>query len=121
MRSSWSRWLAYGSSKQANILFTVEAARRWAPLGVLPTCYFPGLIRSRFATTSPAFMVGKLIPVLVGSPRRGADTLVWLATSEAQPGGYYFLRQPFVATPRSTNPARAARLWQASLAATGLQ
>src|SRR6185295_9605537 len=88
MRSSWSRWVAYGSSKQANILFTVEAAGRWRALGVLPTCFFPGLIRSRFATTSPAFMLGKLIPVLVGSPRRGADTLVWLASApDAQPGG----------------------------------
>ncbi len=118
---AWSRWLAYGSSKQANILFTVEAARRWAPLGITPTCYFPGLIRSRFASSSPMFMLGKLIPVLVGSPRRGADTLVWLATTdEAVPGGYYFQRSAFVATTRATDPDRAARLWRASSAACGL-
>jgi NAD(P)-dependent dehydrogenase (short-subunit alcohol dehydrogenase family) len=118
---SWSRWLSYGSSKQANILFTIEAARRWWPLGVLPTCFFPGLVRSRFASTSPAFMLGKLIPVLVGSPRRGADTLIWLATTAgAEAGGYYFLRQPFVATPRSSDPVRAERLWSASRAAVGL-
>jgi NAD(P)-dependent dehydrogenase (short-subunit alcohol dehydrogenase family) len=121
MQRTFGRWLAYGSSKQANVLFTVEAARRWAPLGVVPTCFFPGLIRSRFAATSPAFMLGKLIPVLVGSPRRGADTLVWLATeAEAVPGGYYFMRQEFVATPRSTNPGRAERLWRASELAAGL-
>jgi len=121
MERSFSRWLAYGSSKQANVLFTVEAARRWAPLGVVPTCFFPGLIRSRFASTSPAFMLGKLVPVLVGSPRRGADTLVWLATeADAVPGGYYFMRQEFVATPRSTNPGRAERLWRASELAAGL-
>jgi hypothetical protein len=60
--------------------------------------------------------------VLVGSPRRGADTLVWLATAPGtQPGGYYFLRQPFVATPRSTDPERAARLWLSSLAAADLR
>jgi NAD(P)-dependent dehydrogenase (short-subunit alcohol dehydrogenase family) len=118
-----SRWLAYGSSKQANLLFTLEAARRWTPLGVLPTAFFPGLVRSRFATTSPLFMLGKLIPVLFSSPRRAADTLFWLATTsehDLAPGAYYFLRQPFAATPRSTRPARATRLWQASLRAAGL-
>jgi NAD(P)-dependent dehydrogenase (short-subunit alcohol dehydrogenase family) len=118
-----SRWLAYGSSKQANVLFTLEAARRWAPLGVLPTAFFPGLVRSRFATTSPLFMLGKLIPVLFASPDRASDTLLWLADAPAHelaPGGYYFLRQPFAATPRSTSPQRAARLWQSSLTATDL-
>ena len=115
-----SRWLAYGSSKQANILFTLEAARRWTPLGILPTAFFPGLVRSRFAGTSPLFMLGKLIPVLFASPRRATDTLLWLADAPARgkaaPGGYYFLRQPFAATPRSTSRPRAARLWQSSLA-----
>jgi NAD(P)-dependent dehydrogenase (short-subunit alcohol dehydrogenase family) len=116
-----SRWLAYGASKQANLLFTVEAARRWGPYGVVPTCFFPGLVRSRFAATSPLFTLGKAVPLLVTSPRRGADTLVWLAsTPDSVPGGYYFRRAPFAATPRSTDPDRAARLWAASLAAVGL-
>ncbi len=116
-----SRWLAYGSSKQANVLFTLEAARRWTPLGILPTAFFPGLVRSRFATTSPLFMLGKLIPVLFTSPLRATDTLLWLADAPApdlSPGGYYFLRQPFAATPRATSAGRAARLWQSSLTAT---
>ena len=47
-RRQVSRWLAYGASKQANVLFTVEAARRWTGLGVVATCFFPGLIRSGF-------------------------------------------------------------------------
>jgi NAD(P)-dependent dehydrogenase (short-subunit alcohol dehydrogenase family) len=117
-----SRWLAYGSSKQANILFTVEAARRWTGYGIVATCFFPGLVRSRFATSSPMFMLGKLIPVLVTSPRRAADTLVWLAgADEARvPGGYFFRRSPFAATPRATDPERARRLWDASLSAVGL-
>ncbi|UWZ40763.1 SDR family NAD(P)-dependent oxidoreductase [Dactylosporangium roseum] len=117
-----SRWLAYGSSKQANILFTLEAARRWTGSGVLPLAFFPGLVRSRFASTSPLFMLGKLVPVLFTSPARAADTLTWLATapeSALVPGGYYFLRQPFAATARSTSPSRAERLWNASLQAAG--
>lgn len=113
---------AYGSSKQANILFTREAARRWGPLGVLPTCVFPGLIQSRFGRTSALFSAAKLVPVLFQPPERGADTLVWLATDDDTPraGEYYAFRRPFVASPRSVDDDRARRLWMASLAAVGL-
>ncbi|MCO8274142.1 SDR family NAD(P)-dependent oxidoreductase [Actinoplanes sp. TRM 88003] len=113
------RWLAYGASKQANILFTIEAARRWASYGIVPTAYFPGLIRSGFGSTSPAFSVARL---LFRGPDEGADTLTWLATEPAAlvPGGYFAWRAPFRASPRSTSPARAARLWQSSLTAVGL-
>ncbi|WP_250005424.1 SDR family NAD(P)-dependent oxidoreductase [Actinoplanes sp. M2I2] len=116
------RWLAYGASKQANILFTVEAARRWTASGIVPTCYFPGLIHSGFGTTSPAFSAARLAPGLFRPPAEGADTLVWLATDPAAriPGGYFAGRALFRATPRSTNPDRAARLWTSSLAAVGL-
>jgi NAD(P)-dependent dehydrogenase (short-subunit alcohol dehydrogenase family) len=116
-------WLGYGAGKQANILFTVEAARRWAPLGVVPTCFFPGLIRSGFGGRSPFFTLGKLAPGVFRTAEQGADTLVWLADDPAGlvPGGYYAWRRPFVATPRSTNLGRAHRLWESSLAAVDLQ
>ena len=116
------RWLAYGSSKQANILFTVEAARRWADRGIVPTCFFPGLVRTGFGTTSPLFSLARLIPGLVVPPDVGASTLVWLATDPAAlvPGGYFAFRRAFAATPRSTDPERARRLWEASRAAVGL-
>ncbi len=117
-----SRWLAYGASKQANLLFTVEAARRWAPLGIVPTCFFPGLVRSRFGLSSPLFTLSRVVPVLSRSPERAADTLVWLASDEAAlvPGGYFAFRTEFVATPRATDPGRSAQLWDASLCAVGL-
>jgi NAD(P)-dependent dehydrogenase (short-subunit alcohol dehydrogenase family) len=116
------RWAAYGASKQANVLFTVEAARRWAPLGVVPTCFFPGLVRSGFGVRSPAFTAAKLVPGLFRTSERAADTLVRLATDPAAlvPGGYFAGRDRFPATPRSTSPARAGRLWTASAAAVGL-
>ncbi len=121
-RRQVSRWLAYGASKQAGILFTVEAARRWAPLGIVPTCYFPGLIRSGFGSRSPLFSAAKLAPGVFRSNEEGADTLVWLASDPAAlvPGGYFAWRRPFAATPRSTDARRARRLWDASAAATGL-
>jgi len=120
-RRQISRWLAYGASKQANILMTVEAARRWTGLGIVATCFFPGLIRSGFGRQSPAFSLARLAPGLFRSSEQGADTLVWLATDPDAliPGGYFARRAPLPATGRSTNPARAQRLWQSSLAAVG--
>jgi NAD(P)-dependent dehydrogenase (short-subunit alcohol dehydrogenase family) len=121
-RRQVSSWLAYGASKQANILFTVAAARRWTALGIVPTSFFPGLIRSGFGRRSPAFSLARLAPGLFRSSEQGADTLTWLATDPAAllPGGYFADRAPLGATRRSTNPARAERLWNASLAAVGL-
>jgi hypothetical protein len=101
---------------------TGEAARRWAGLGIVPTCFFPGLIRSGFGRASPAFSVARFAPGLFRSSEQGADTLVWLATDPDAlvPGGYFAWRAPFTATGRSTAPDRAHRLWQSSLAAVGL-
>jgi NAD(P)-dependent dehydrogenase (short-subunit alcohol dehydrogenase family) len=118
-----SRWLSYAASKQANILFTVEAARRWSHLGVVPTCFFPGLVRTRFARSSFMFGLSKLAPVVMRSAGRGAQTLVWLATEPAgaqSPGQYFYDKAPFVATPMATDPQRAQRLWTASRSAVGL-
>ncbi len=117
-----SRWLAYGASKQANILFTVEAARRWTALGVVATCFFPGLVQSRFARSSILFGTTRLIPGLIRSPATAADTLVWLATDPAAlaPGEYFAFRSLFVAMPYSTDAGRARRLWRSSLVGVGL-
>jgi NAD(P)-dependent dehydrogenase (short-subunit alcohol dehydrogenase family) len=117
-----SRWLAYGASKQANALFTVEAGRRWAADGIVATCFFPGLVQTRFARSSLLFTLARPLPVVVLPPAVAADTLVWLATAEEAlvPGGYFAFRTPFVATPRATDPGRAARLWRSSLTAVGL-
>lgn len=120
-RRQLSRWLAYGASKQANILFTAEAARRWATYGIVPTCFFPGLIRSRFGRRSPVFSLAGLVPVLFRTPAEGAGTLVWLAREPhgLVPGGYFAWQRPFVATGRSTRPERARLLWESSLTAVG--
>lgn len=117
-----SRWLAYGASKQANLLFTVAAARRFTDQHIVATCCFPGLVQTRFARSSLLFTLGRPIPVLVQTPTRGADTLVWLATADEAlvPGGYFAYRSPFVATPRATDPDRAERLWESSRKAVRL-
>ena len=111
----------YGSSKQANILFAAEAARRCPE--VESFSYHPGLVRTRFGRDSNLVNTFyKLMPFLA-TPAKGADTMLWLAgapAAELTDGGYYIkrtLKQPSGAT---QSPALAAALWTASAQAVAL-
>jgi daunorubicin C-13 ketoreductase len=116
----YSLWRAYGTSKAANILFAAEAARRWPD--ILSTSFHPGVVRTRFGFGTAATLFYAIMPFLT-TPEGGADTLLWLATAPAEEitsGGYYYRRAPRVASGHATDPALAARLWEASAAAVGL-
>lgn len=110
----------YGSSKQANILFTVEAARRWPD--ILSVSFHPGVVRSNFGAGTVAGLFFKGMPFLA-TPEQGADTLVWLAGApppHLRSGGYYVKRQLRQPAPSAADPRLAVRLWDASLDAVGL-
>jgi NAD(P)-dependent dehydrogenase (short-subunit alcohol dehydrogenase family) len=109
----------YGSSKQANILFAAEAARRWPD--VLSTSYHPGVVRTRFGRDSFAVSAFYRITPFLLSPEQGADTMLWLADtdrSELTNGGYYVKRRLQKPSGITADPAA---LWEASAAAVGLQ
>jgi NAD(P)-dependent dehydrogenase (short-subunit alcohol dehydrogenase family) len=111
----------YGSTKQANILFAAEAARRWPE--IQSTSYHPGVVRTRFGRDSFVIsMFYKVAPFLL-TPEKGADTMLWLAgapTETVTTGGYYVKRQLQQPAGIAADPAAAATLWTASAAATGL-
>ncbi|MDO3701383.1 SDR family NAD(P)-dependent oxidoreductase [Micromonospora sp. C28SCA-DRY-2] len=111
---------AYGTSKQANILFTAEAARRWPQ--VLSYCFHPGVVRTRFGNDSRLVALGmRMLPFR--SPEKGAETLVWLANQDPArlvDGGYYFDRRPRRPLRKAADPGLAARLWTASAKAVGI-
>jgi NAD(P)-dependent dehydrogenase (short-subunit alcohol dehydrogenase family) len=111
----------YGSSKQANILFTIEAARRWPEIASVT--FHPGLVRTNFASDQPLVAFFIRYAFFMASPAKGADTLVWLAErpeTDLVPGGYYQRRTLRTPSPRATDPDLAARLWEASAEAVGL-
>ena len=119
-RGVYSLWLAYAAAKQANVLFTVEAARRWPD--VVSAAYHPGVVRTRFGNDTIATVFFRFMPFL-DTPEQGADTLVWLATAPAAAitsGGYYTTRRLATASRRATDPDLAERLWTASTEAVGL-
>ena len=117
----YKAWRAYGRSKLYNILFTRELARRWAPLGIAAYSHHPGFVATRFGDASGGWM-GPLLRVakrlFAITPEKGAETLVYLASSPKVAGasGSYFDKQVAVQpTAAGRDDAAAAALWAESL------
>lgn len=118
-RRRWSPWLQYGDTKQANVLFTTELARREKE--IYPTCFHPGIIRTNFASDMLYMKFLMLLPGVGRPPEEGASRLVHLAThpdGTTHRGAYFAKNAPVRLTGRLADPDLAARLWEASVAAT---
>ena len=124
-------WAAYGQSKTANVLFAVEATRRWAADGITANSLMPGAI----ATNLQRHIGGSQTPPdQRKTTEQGASTSVLLATSPLLDGigGRYFVNnQEAVVVDRPTNdmtgvapyaldPANAERLWDVSQELLGI-
>ena len=125
LERGWESWRAYANSKLANILFTRELARRLEGTRVTANCAHPGMVRTRFGREArlPVRAGVTLARPFMLSPRRGADTIVYLATSPevaAATGGYYAKRQRREPSAAARDDAAAKRLWQLSEELTGL-
>ena len=86
---------AYGRSKLANALFSLELARRLEGTEVTSNAVHPGLVKTNIVRTAPAVLRGAfdLLGGLVAkTPEQGAATQVYVATSPALAGvnGAYF-------------------------------
>ncbi len=117
---------AYGDAKLANILFTRELHRRYSSAGISAAAFHPGGVATNFAadSTSPMRIVyTSVLKRALISPEKGADTLVWLATTEpgAQwvSGGYYEKRRIAKANPQAADADLARELWERSAAMVG--
>ncbi|CAN5690694.1 SDR family NAD(P)-dependent oxidoreductase [soil metagenome] len=125
-------WLAYSQSKTANILFAVEAARRWAGDGIAVNALNPGRIAStrlgrHLALPPDSFDPSGSSGVSIKSIVQGAATSVLLAASPLVAGvtGRYFEdcqeAEPHTPGVRrgvadyALDPDHASRLWQLSL------
>jgi NAD(P)-dependent dehydrogenase (short-subunit alcohol dehydrogenase family) len=114
----------YGQSKLANILFTLELARRLEGTGVTAYCFHPGLVNTGFNRNNGLLMgIGMaIVRPFSRSPEKGAETLVWLADSAAAgPSGAYFHDKKAVTpTAAGQDVAAARRLWEVSEKQTAL-
>jgi NAD(P)-dependent dehydrogenase (short-subunit alcohol dehydrogenase family) len=115
---AYAGFRAYGRSKLCNILFTREAARRLGD-GVTANCLHPGFVATRFGDRSGG-LIQALMPIAkLGaiSPRRGAETIIYLAVSPDVAGvsGLYFHRnRPETPSAEARDDAAAATLWARS-------
>ena len=129
-RHPYDRWAAYSQSKTANILFMVEAARRWEPDQISVNALNPGRITttnlSRYLgedSSPPAAFEPNSTTVSWKTAEQGAATSVLLAASPLLDGvtGRYFedcqeagqarpgIRRGVAAY--ALDPEKAARLW----------
>lgn len=123
----YSRMGSYGKSKLMNVLFTKELHRRFHPEGLSAASFHPGVVRTNFGAEfggSTKFLYSGPIKYVMRTPEKGADTLVWLATSEPgkdwTSGEYYSNRQVKQPSKQAEDLQNAKNLWDISLKATGL-
>jgi NAD(P)-dependent dehydrogenase (short-subunit alcohol dehydrogenase family) len=126
-------WTAYGQSKTANVLFAVEATKRWAGDGIYVNALMPGGIRTNLQRYVTDEELDRMRAAAGGgaarwkTPEQGAATSVLVATSPLLDGigGRYFEdcneagpNQPGTRTgvaAYALDPEAASLLWQISV------
>jgi NAD(P)-dependent dehydrogenase (short-subunit alcohol dehydrogenase family) len=119
LEKSYRPFVAYGTSKLCNILFTRELARRLSDLGVTANSFSPGFVATRFGDEAGgvhgAFM--RVAKRFAKRPEQGAETLVWLASSpdlKEVSGEYFYRGRRGTLTADARDDALARRLWAES-------
>jgi retinol dehydrogenase 14 len=117
---------AYNQSKLANVLFTYELARRLRGTEVTANAVHPGVTRTAFGAEDQMRLFAATAGVarpFMRSPERGADTIIYMASSpevEGVTGGYYHDRSPKRSSRASHDRETATRLWQVSAELVGV-
>jgi NAD(P)-dependent dehydrogenase (short-subunit alcohol dehydrogenase family) len=117
----------YAMTKLCNILFTRELARRLEGTGVTANALHPGTVRTGFGQEGDtgglwriAWAIGR--PFFL-SPRQGARTSVYLASSpevEGRSGAYYTRCRPSRTSRAAQDDEAARRLWEISARLAGI-
>jgi NAD(P)-dependent dehydrogenase (short-subunit alcohol dehydrogenase family) len=123
---SFGAMKAYGRSKLCNILFTRELARRLHGTGVTANCLHPGFVATRFGDQSGALMsrLVWLAKFFAISPAKGAETIVYLASSPdvaKTTGQYLYESVPAIPSSWAQDDRSALMLWQRSAALAGMK
>lgn len=110
---------AYGRSKLANALFSLELANRLQGTGLSSNAIHPGLVQTNIARTAPTLMRSAFElfgSVIAKSPAQGAATQLYVATSpqlENVSGAYFEDCNPVLVSGQHhmTDTAMAKQLW----------
>ncbi len=111
---------AYAQSKLAVVLFTYEFARRIKGTGVSVNCLHPGYVKTNMIRNFRPFVkyFYHLIGLFMKSPKSGAKTSVYLASSreiDGVTGIYYKRRKEAKSVKISYDDTVAKQLWDVSV------
>ena len=126
--ATYDRKAAYAKSKLANILFTVELARRLAGTNVTANAVDPGGVASRFALNNGLVswlkhLAAHALRRELVLPRKGAETLIYLGTATEMgtvTGKFFRDRQEVQPSAAAADRKAARELWALSVQWTGL-
>ena len=122
-RKNYHAMKAYAQSKLANILFTYELARRLSRQNITVNTLHPGTVNSNFGKNLDG-IVGFFFRswgFLMRTPEKGAETVIWLATSpelNGVTGKYFYDKKEIRSSKISYNADVAKKLWDVSAGLT---
>jgi hypothetical protein len=101
-------------------------AKRLEGTMVTATCLHPGFVRTSIGRDLPVIprSIFRFISLFIRSPQKGAQTIVYLASSpqvQGASGGYYFDCRLTPPTPAAQDDAAAEQLWQVSEKLVGMR
>ncbi len=114
---------AYSQSKTAAIIFTYAFAKKIEGTGVTVNCLHPGYVKTRMIRNFRKFVkyFYHLIGLFMLSPRKGAKTSIYLASSpevEGINGKYFKKRKEAESVPVSYDEEVSKQLWDVSMKLT---
>src|SRR3989442_8366612 len=125
LEKEYGGWKAYGQSKLALVLFTHELAKKLQGTGVTVNSVHPGTVATNIwaRPLGPAGFIMSLPKLFMLSPERGAETIVYLASSDEAGGlnGEYLEKLKVKkSSDESYDEEIAQRLWDVSTKLTHL-
>jgi NAD(P)-dependent dehydrogenase (short-subunit alcohol dehydrogenase family) len=125
LKKGYSGFRAYSQSKLMNVLFTYELARRLEGSDVTANALHPGFVATNFGRSNGGLFnwIFRLVMVGALTPEKGAETSIYLASSpevEGISGKYFDNKKAVHSASASYDQDTARRLWEISLALTGL-
>lgn len=126
LKNKYNLAKAYAQSKLANVLFTYELADRLKGSNVTVNCLHPGAVATQMGInreTGFGTFITRMLKPFFQSPKEGAATSVYLATSEEVKditGKYFYKKKPIRSSEKSYDKQLAKKLWEHSEELVGL-
>ena len=116
---------AYADSKLANLLFTVEAARRWEGAGITVNALHPGALATRIwnQNTGAVGLLLRILKLFLRRPGVGGEAVLNLlqrTVEERTSVPYFRVRGESTPAEQGTDRELAAALWEQSATWTDL-